>query len=236
MCWATPASQLFDPIAGSYEFWAQTLGLLQYRRWRRALVSQLPGEAGALALDVCTGTAGVAMEMARAGERRVVGLDLSREMLLAGGEAVRRRGLAATVQLTRGRAEALPFPEASFDTVLFTFLLRYVHDPEATLGELARVLKPGGRLLSLEFSVPDNPAIRALWLLYTRVVLPAATLPLSGGWRRVGRFLGPSISGFYRRHTLGDIVESWSRAGMESVALQRLSLGGAVVMSGTKGR
>ena len=176
------------------------------------------------------------MEMARAGDRRVVGLDLSREMLLAGGEAVRRRGLAATVQLVRGRAEALPFPEASFDAVGFTFLLRYVHDPEATLGELCRVLKPGGRLLSLHFSVPDNPAIRILWLLYTRVVLPAATLPLSAGWRRVGRFLGPSIAGFYRQHTLGDIVESWRRAGMESVTLRRLSLGGAVVMCGTKGR
>ena len=175
------------------------------------------------------------MAVAQQGDRRIMGVDISRGMLRAGLGAVRRRGLTSRVRLVQARAEALPFPNASFDAVLFTFLLRYVQDPEATLRELARVLKPGGQMLSLEFSVPENPAIRALWLLYTRALLPAMTMPISPGWRRVGRFLGPSIARFYGQYRLSDIAGAWGRAGIEEVGLRRLSLGGAAVMWGRKG-
>ena len=232
---AISARRIFDPVAGSYELWAQTLGLFQYRKWRRHLVSRLGTAQEGLLLDVCTGPAGVAMEMAAAGGRRVVGVDLSRKMLGAGVAVVQQRGLEDKVRLAQARAEALPFPDASFDAVVFTFLLRYVQDPEDVLQELVRVLRPGGRLLSLEFSVPDNRAVRALWLLYTRIVLPVAALPISSGWRRVGRFLGPSISAFYQRYPLKELTETWKRVGMREVGLQRMSLGGAVIMWGTKG-
>jgi len=224
--------QIFDPIARSYELWAQALGLFQYRRWRRTLVSKAAG--GGKVLDVCTGTAGVALELAHRNNARVAGIDLSREMLLAGQRAVDQRGLVKQIALAQGRAEALPFPDDAFDTVVFTFLLRYVKDPQSTIAELVRVLKPGGRLASLEFSVPGNRLIRWLWLLYTRAVMPLASLPLSRGWRRVASFLGPSISGFYRRHGLNDVADMWRDAGVTDVDLQRLSLGGAIVMWGTK--
>src|SRR4029453_11588132 len=95
--------------------------------------------------------------------------------MLAGAEAKRRADpeLAARVELVRGEAESLPFADGEFDHLTFTYLLRYVDDPAATLGELARVVKPGGRIASLEFMLPPNPVARALWRVYGRLGLPA---------------------------------------------------------------
>jgi len=139
------------------------------------------------------------------------------------------------VILVKGRAESLPFAESSFDAVVFTYLLRYVEDPVATLGELTRVLKPGGQLASLEFFVPQQPLIYPLWLLHTRLAIPVVSRLLPGGWPEVGSFLGPSISDFYRKHTLQDLCGMWERAGVRKVQTKQLSLGGALVMWGRKG-
>ena len=159
---------------------------------------------------------------------RVVGLDQSDDMLRA---ARSRNGTFAG--LVRGRAERLPFPDGSFDHVTFTYLLRYVDDPAATLRELARVLRPGGRLATLEFAVPSGIAY-PLWWLYTRAVLPLAGLVVSRKWREVGAFLGPSIERFYRRHPQDRIERYWREAGLGDVHVRRMSLGGGVVMSATK--
>lgn len=142
-----------------------------------------------------------------------------------------RDGLFAGV--VRARAERLPFRDASFDHVTFTYLLRYVDDPTATLGELARVLRPGGRLATLEFSVPRGPAY-PLWWLYTRVGLPLAGWVVSPRWREVGAFLGPSIEAFYRRHPQELIDRYWRDAGLTDVRVRRMSLGGGTVMSATR--
>ena len=125
------AGPLFDAIAQSYDQWAQRLSLFQYLRWRRQLVSLLKTPPDGRVLDVCTGTAGVALEVSRLASVTVVGLDLSTAML---GEAARRVHQTASedkIRLVRGQAQALPFRDSSFDVVLFTFLLRYVEDPEA---------------------------------------------------------------------------------------------------------
>ena len=159
---------------------------------------------------------------------RVVGLDQSADMLRAARD---RNGTFAG--LVRGRAERLPFPDGSFDHVTFTYLLRYVDDPAATLRELARVLRPGGRLATLEFAVPSGIAY-PLWWLYTRAVLPLAGLVVSRKWRDVGAFLGPSIERFYRRHPQEQIERYWREAGLGDVHVRRMSLGGGVVMSATK--
>src|SRR6201999_65195 len=99
------------------------------------------------------------------------------------------------VALVVGRGEQLPFPDRTFDALTFTYLLRYVSDPQATLAELARVVRPGGLVASLEFGVPADRGWRTGWCLYTRLVLPAAGLATGGPeWYRVGRFLGPDIS------------------------------------------
>jgi demethylmenaquinone methyltransferase / 2-methoxy-6-polyprenyl-1,4-benzoquinol methylase len=143
-------------------------------------------------------------------------------------------GGAGQVELIEGQAEHLPFADASFDALTFTYLLRYVDDPAATMCELARVVRPGGRVASLEFGVPPWPPARAAWRLYTRVGLPALGRLFSREWAEVGRFLGPSITGFYARHPLERIVACWREAGLEHVQVRRMSLGGGVVMSATK--
>ncbi|HTD76150.1 MAG TPA: class I SAM-dependent methyltransferase, partial [Chloroflexota bacterium] len=136
--------------------------------------------------------------------------------------------------LVRAQGERLPFGDESFDHVTFTYLLRYVDDPAATLCELARVLRPGGRLAALEFGVPANPVWRWLWRLYTRIGLPLAGRVLSPAWATVGDFLGSSIERFYAVHPQAKLECYWRAAGLEDVRVQRLSLGGGTVMSATK--
>ena len=228
------ARRLFNGVADGYEGPARLFSLMQYRRWQRFLVSQVAASPQTLVLDVATGTGLVAMDLARASGTRVVGLDLAEGMIEQARRNLQTEGLGSKVSLLRGRAEDLPFSDGSFDAVVFTFLLRYVDDPQATLGELARVLRPGGRMASLEFFVPQNPVLHGLWLLHTRLVMPLASRLLSPGWREVGSFLGPSISDFYRRHTLDDVERMWGRAGIANAQTSLLSLGGAVVTWGQK--
>jgi len=232
----TFAQDLFDGVAQSYDTWAQVLTFFQYLRWRRFLVSQMALRPRKLVLDVCTGTAGVALEIADHHDGQIVGLDVSHSMLEAGLRAVEKRSLDGRVQLTQGRAEHLPFPDETFDTVVFTYLLRYVQDPDATIRELSRVLKPGGELLSLEFGIPETSWIKALWLIYNKVVMPVMTIPVSRGWHRVGCFLGPSISDFCKRYPVDRIAAIWRENGFPVVEIKHLLGGAAIVMWGTKGR
>ena len=189
-----------------------------------------------LVLDVCTGTAGVALEIARHHDARIVGLDVSHSMLKAGLGAVEESSLDGRIQLIQGRAEHLPFPDETFDTVVFTYLLRYVQEPDVTIRELSRVLKPGGELLSLEFGIPENSWMKALWLIYNKVVMPVMTIPISRGWHRVGCFLGPSISGFCQRYPVDRIAAIWRENEIPLVETKRLLQGAAIVMWGTKRR
>ncbi|MDQ6811116.1 MAG: class I SAM-dependent methyltransferase, partial [Actinomycetota bacterium] len=209
-------------------------------RWRRALVSAIAPSAGERVLDVATGTGMVAAELLARSGCSVVGIDQSAEMLaaararFAGGSAEARARLApggGRVELIQGEAEALPFADASFDALTFTYLLRYVEDPRATMRELARVVRPGGRVASLEFGVPPARAARVAWRLYTSIGLPALGRIVSREWGEVGRFLGPSIAGFYQRHPVEQIVRYWQQAGLEDVRVRRMSLGGGVLMS-----
>jgi len=110
-----------------------------------------------------------------------------------------------------------------------------VDEPKAILTELTRVLKPGGQMASLEFCVPEGPILYPLWLLHTRLILPLGTRFISRGWREVGSFLGPSISGFFQRQSLEDIARMWAGAGLIGVHTKILSHGGAFVMWGQKG-
>jgi len=186
-------------------------------------------------LDVATGTGLVACELVRRYGCSVVGLDQSPEMLAAARVRLERDGaLAGRVTLVEGEAERLPFGDREFDHLTFTYLLRYVEDPRATLAELARVVRPGGRIASLEFGVPPNPLWRSAWRLYTRVGLPALGRLASREWAQAGRFLADSIPDLYRRHPLEEIVALWRAAGIEAVQARRMSLGGGVVMWGTK--
>ena len=185
-------------------------------------------------LDVATGTAGVALQLARRSPGRIVGLDLTEAMLRRGQENVQRKGAGSRIQLVAGSADQLPFADAAFDALTFTYLLRYVADPSATLRELARVVKPGAPVASLEFHVPPQPFWRFWWWLYTRTALPVAGGLAGRSWFEVGRFLGPNISEHYRRYPLSWTVEAWREAGFVDVGVRVMSLGGGLVMWGRR--
>ncbi len=236
---ATPrnrfARQLFAGLAGRYDLLAELLSFGQNRRWRRFLVGRVGVDSRARVLDVATGTGAVAIATARAYGCRVVGLDQSPEMLAVARERVRRAGLEERITLVEARAEALPFAPASFDALTFTYLLRYVDDPGAALAELARVLKPGGRMLGQEFGIPRALLWRAAWRLYAREILPAVGRLISPDWQAVGCFLGPSIEAHYREHPLSRLVELWQAAGLTGLQTRAMSLGSGIVTWGVKG-
>ena len=229
------ARTLFAPLPDRYDRLAELLSMGQNGRWRRAMVDHVVPSHPELVLDVATGPAGVALQIAERTDSRVVGIDLTLGMLRQGQDNVARRAMGDRVQLVAGRGEQLPFAEATFDALTFTYLLRYVADPEATLAELARVVKPGGAVASLEFLLPRSLFWRFWWWLYTRLVLPASGW-LTGGqeWFEVGRFLGPNISAHYRRYPVDWTVAAWRRAGFEDVGVRRMSLGGGLVMWGRR--
>jgi demethylmenaquinone methyltransferase / 2-methoxy-6-polyprenyl-1,4-benzoquinol methylase len=229
------ARRLFTPLPHRYDRLAEWLSFGQNGRWRREMVAHVLDGRPSLVLDVASGTAGVAIAEARASSARVVGVDLTEAMLRQGAARVAEAGLSHRVALVLARGEQLPFADGAFDAVGFTYLLRYVPDPEAAIRELARVLRPGGTLANLEFLVPRSKFWRAWWWLYTRLVLPAAGFVTGGReWYRVGAFLGPSVSGHYRRYPVEWTVDAWKRAGIAEVGIRRMSLGGGLVMWGTR--
>jgi demethylmenaquinone methyltransferase / 2-methoxy-6-polyprenyl-1,4-benzoquinol methylase len=230
------ALALFAGLPRRYDEMGALLSFGQDPRWRRSMVSTIGAAPGDRVLDVATGTGLVTAELVRRYGCSVVGLDQSEQMLTrARSRVASDAGLAARVTLVRGEAESLPFASGEFDALTFTYLLRYMDDPAATVRELARVVRPGGRIASLEFGVPPSLMPRALWFLYTRIGLPALGRLASRDWYEVGRFLGPSISGFGRRHPPEELVGIWEDAGIRSVSVRRMSFGAGVVMSGEKG-
>jgi len=231
---AVTARQLFAPLGPTYDRYAYLLSFGQDARWRRFMVSRVNAGPGSRVLDVATGTAAVAIELVRRHGCSVVGIDQSPEMLAEGRSRVEAAGLSDRIELVEGRAEELPFEDAAFDGLTFTYLLRYVDDPGATLRELVRVVRPGGTIAALEFGVPPGPLPRAAWRLYVRVGLRLAGAAIAPGWGEVGRFLGPSIRGFYDRYPLGTLLELWREAGIADVRYRRMSLGGGVVTWGTR--
>ena len=225
---AADAQRIFTGIARSYDRVAAVLSFGQDPRWRHALVDAVAASPGDRVLDVATGTGMVAEELVRRYGCRVVGLDQSEDML-----RVARSRAGVFEDLVVGRAEHLPFPDASFDHLTFTYLLRYVDDPAAVMRELARVVKPGGRIAALEFGLPTG-VWRPLWWLYTRIGLPVAGRVVSAKWASVGAFLGPSIERFYGRHPQPEVERYWQYAGLTDVRSARMSLGGGIVMSATR--
>jgi demethylmenaquinone methyltransferase/2-methoxy-6-polyprenyl-1,4-benzoquinol methylase len=228
------APKLFAPLGPTYDRYARLLSLGQDARWRRFLVSRLEVGPDARVLDVATGTGAVALELVRRYGCSVVGIDRSPEMLAVARCRVDAHELGTSIELHEGRAETLPFADASFDALTVTYLLRYVDDPAATVRELARVVRPGGTVALLEFGVPQARAARVLWELYVRFALPFAGRLLSPGWHEVGRFLGPSIRDYEARLPLERQLDLWSEAGLGDPRARRLSLGGGVVVWGRR--
>jgi demethylmenaquinone methyltransferase/2-methoxy-6-polyprenyl-1,4-benzoquinol methylase len=229
------AQALFSGLPARYDQLAALLSLGQDGRWRREMIDHIVPSRPARVLDVATGPAGVALQLASRTDAAVVGADISDDMLRRGQRNVVDAGLADRISLVLGKGEQLPFADASFDALTFTYLLRYVADPTSTIAELARVVRPGGCAASLEFAVPSNPFWHFWWWVYTRLVLPVAGGLLGGrAWFDVGRFLGPNITHHYRRCSVAATVDAWRAAGFIDVQLRTMSLGGGLVIWGRR--
>ncbi len=227
------ARGLFSGVASAYEWPSQLFSYGQYRHWHRYLLARLTVPPPARVLDMATGTGALARRIAQRPGFQVIGADITRPMLLQARARASGDGQAPAIDLVECTAEAIPFPDAAFDAVIFTYLLRYVADVPATLRELARVLQPGGMMLSQDFAVPHG-VFYPLWRLHTDIVLRLGGAVISPAWGRVGGFLGGSIRDFYRRWPEERILALWRDTGFPDVRAKRLSLGGAIVMWGTK--
>jgi demethylmenaquinone methyltransferase/2-methoxy-6-polyprenyl-1,4-benzoquinol methylase len=226
------AVQLFRGLADHYDRVGAVMSFGQDPRWRRALVDAVDPQPGMRILDVATGTGMVAFALAARGAE-VVGLDQS-ESMLAGAQTRlgRTPDLAGRLSFMPGEAEALPFADGEFDALSFTYLLRYVDDRAATVRELARVVAPGGRIAMIEFGVPGDPALRALWRIHTRAGLPLLGRAVSREWYDVGRFLGPNIEQFHAAES--DLPALWRDAGIAEARQRDLSFGSGILLTGVR--
>jgi demethylmenaquinone methyltransferase / 2-methoxy-6-polyprenyl-1,4-benzoquinol methylase len=228
------ALELFAGLPAAYDRMGAALSFGQDPRWRRALIDAIDPRPGQRILDVATGTGLVAFELVARASCEVVGLDQSEAMLgRARAELALRPELAGQVRFERGEAERLPFADGEFDHLTFTYLLRYVDDRAATMRELARVVRPQGRIGMVEFGVPHAPLLRAAWRLHTRVGLPLIGRAVSPAWVEVGRFLGPNIEALHAREP--DLGALWRGAGIEPVHERPMSFGAGLVMWGVRG-
>jgi demethylmenaquinone methyltransferase / 2-methoxy-6-polyprenyl-1,4-benzoquinol methylase len=226
------AVQLFRGLPAQYDRVGAVMSFGQDPRWRRALVDAVAPEAGMRILDVATGTGMVAFALAGRGAE-VVGLDQSEEMLDAARLRLQQTPkLADRLSFVRGEAEALPFANGDFDALSFTYLLRYVDDAATTMRELARVVKPGGRIAMVEFGVPGDQALRWLWRIHTRAGLPLLGLAVSRAWYDVGRFLGPNIEQFHAAQP--DLPALWRGAGIAEASQRALSFGAGILVIGVR--
>jgi demethylmenaquinone methyltransferase / 2-methoxy-6-polyprenyl-1,4-benzoquinol methylase len=226
------ALELFAGLPQAYDRMGALLSFGQDPRWRRALVQAVDPQPGQKVLDVATGTGLVASALAERG-CEVVGLDQSDDMLAAARRRLAEHTeLAGRVTFVHGEAERLPFETGVFDALTFTYLLRYVDDRPATMRELARVIRPGGRLGMVEFGVPEQAPLRAAWRMHTRLGLPLAGRLVSPAWLEVGRFLGPNIEQLYADEP--DLTALWQKAGIDDVHERRMSFGAGVVMWGVR--
>ena len=229
------APVIFTGIAPQYSWMGAVMSFGQDGRWRRFMVSKVNAAPGSLVLDVAAGTGLVSRDLAARKRLRVVSFDATEQMLRSGLPANELAGLGAQITPVLGRAERLPFRDETFDALTFTYLFRYVDDPAAAMRELARVVRPGGTIATLEFHVPEQPLLRAGWYAYTRGALPVIGSLAGRTWRETGRFLGPSISRFDERAPLPEQVRWWQEAGVQHVRSRVMSLGAGVVVWGVKG-
>jgi demethylmenaquinone methyltransferase/2-methoxy-6-polyprenyl-1,4-benzoquinol methylase len=165
---------MFDAIAPRYDLLNHVLSVGLDKRWRNMAVDALRLQPESIVLDLCTGTADLAIATARRVPRSsVVGVDFAGAMLRLGLAKVRRLGMGHRIHLVRGDAACIPLPDGSCDAATIAFGIRNVAEPERALAEIARVLRPSGRLAILEFGQPAIPGIRRLYSWYFRYLLPA---------------------------------------------------------------
>jgi len=222
---------MFDAIAPRYDLLNRLLSAGIDRRWRTFAVSQLQVPPDGQVLDIATGTGDVALEIAArtSSSVRIIGSDLTQGMLVVGRDKIAETPYRDRIRLVNAPCEALPHPDASFDGVTIAFGIRNVVDRDAGLGEMCRVLKPGGRAVILEFTTPTNPVFRAVYHRYFRHILPLLGGLLSK--RSAYQYLPDSVMEFPDRDTFKQMMRN---AGFAAVEHFDLTGGIAAVYVGTK--
>lgn len=223
--------RMFDRIAPRYDLLNHLLSLNRDRAWRKRMVRFLPEGGNLAVLDLATGTGDQLLSLYVTGTVSFgVGLDMAAEMMAIGLKKIEARGLADRLMMVRGDASAIPFADSSFDAVTITFGIRNLVDVRAGLAEMYRILRPHGRALILEFSLPNNSLLRRSYLLYFRHLLPRLGAVISGD-RQAYRYLNQTVESF----PYGDEFRALMRdAGFGAVVAYPLTLGVATIYCGEK--
>ena len=222
---------VFTSVASRYDLMNDVMSGGVHRLWKDAMMDWLAPRPGQRLLDVAGGTGDVAFRfLKRAGQGRATVLDLTADMLAAGRKRAEAERLSASLDWVVGDAMALPFPDANFDVYTISFGIRNVTRPETALAEAYRVLKPGGRLMVLEFSRVPNPMLARAYDLYSFNVIPAMGQAIAGD-RASYQYLVESIRRFPDQETFLGMVRA---AGFEQARYRNLTLGVACLHSAWK--
>ena len=224
-------SDMFDAIAPRYDFMNRFLSAGIDMSWRRKAIRMFRPDRPQRLLDVATGTGEMAILAAKMLEPvQVVGIDLSENMLEFGRKKVEKEKLGTKIELQRGDAETINFPDHTFDGVMVAFGVRNFEHLEKGLQEIRRVLKPGGQLVVLEFSRPRIPGVRSLYHLYMGVIAPQMAKWFNQN-KKAYQYLNESAKAFPDRQQFDDILK---KTGYSATAWKPLSLGICCIYSGRK--
>lgn len=224
-------ADMFDRIAGKYDLLNRFLSARTDVRWRKKAIKMLRSWSPRLVLDVATGTADMAIRACKnIEELKVIGIDISEGMLEIGRKKVEKEGLQARIELQAGDSEAINYRENTFDAVMVAFGVRNFENLEKGLGEMLRVLKPGGRLIVLEFSRPRKNFIKGFYKAYMRIIAPGIVR-----WFRQNeqayQYLNESADAFPDREQFTSILNG---IGYKETGYKPLSLGICCIYSGKK--
>ncbi|PWI59074.1 demethylmenaquinone methyltransferase [Sulfoacidibacillus thermotolerans] len=223
---------VFSHIAGRYDVMNSVLSFNQHKLWRKFTMRKMAVKKGAHCLDLATGTADWAIALAEqiGREGRVIGLDFCQEMLDVGEKKVQQRHLGDRIELVRGNAMDIPYPDNTFDYVTIGFGLRNVPDISRVIREMKRVVKPGGLVVSLELSKPTWPPFRALYYFYFYRILPFVGR-LAVGKAEPYKWLPESLIEFPDRFALAKL---FAEAGLEHIEHYALTGGICALHMGRK--
>lgn len=222
--------EMFNGIASKYDLLNHLLSMGIDKSWRRKAMRELERRRRDVVLDIACGTGDFSIEALRHGVGRVVGADISENMLAVAREKARVRGLEDRLEFRYGDSENLDFGDGTFDAVTVAFGVRNFEHLERGLSEMCRVLRPGGKVVILEFSIPDRFPMKQLYRFYFKQILPRVGGLVSGD-RKAYEYLPASVFAFPQGKRFLEIMRS---CGYRNVTQQRLTFGIASLYTGVK--